>query len=144
MSSERKRREGFSLIEFTIVLALIGLLAGVMVVAARPIMDRGYQNTARAEISSICTALESFYTVYGRYPSNEEGLDILTQKSEAFTDALLKQLPVDPWGRPYIYRQPGRQEAYEVISLGSDGREGGSGSSTDIVSWDLKEKKQVK
>src|SRR5207247_1646393 len=80
------------------------------------------------EIATICTALETFYTAYGRYPSNDEGLSILTKKTEKFPDPLLAQVPVDPWSRAYVYIQPGRGHAYEVICLGADGREGGEGA----------------
>jgi general secretion pathway protein G len=140
-SKPRRRRSGaFSLIEFTLVLALIGLLAGIVTFSARAVMTRGKQNAARGEIATICTALETFYTAYGRYPSNDEGLSILTKKTEKFAEPLLAQVPVDPWSRAYVYIQPGRGHAYEVICLGADGREGGEGADSDIVSWDLKEK----
>jgi general secretion pathway protein G len=131
---------GFSLIEFTLVLALIGLLAGVVTFSARSIMTRGKQNAARGEIATICQALETYYSAYGRYPTNEEGLAVLCQKSDKFSDPLLTQTPADPWGHPYSYLQPGRGHAYEVICLGADGRPGGAGADADIVSWDLKEK----
>jgi general secretion pathway protein G len=142
MSSKPRwgRSRAFSLIEFTLVLALIGLLAGIVTFSARAVMTRGKQNAARGEIATICTALETFYTAYGRYPSNDEGLSILTKKTEKFAEPLLAQVPVDPWSRAYVYIQPGRGHAYEVICLGADGREGGEGADADIVSWDLKEK----
>jgi general secretion pathway protein G len=130
------------LIEFTMVLALIGLLAGVVTFSARSIMTRGKQNAARGEIATLASAIETFYTAYGRYPSNDEGLNILTRKTEKFTEPLISQLPVDPWGHPYVYVQPGREHAYEVMCLGADGREGGDGGDGDIVSWDLKEKQK--
>lgn len=134
----RSPRAGFTLIEFTVVLALIGLLAGIVTVNVRGHLIRGKQNAARAEIATLRDALESFYTVVGRYPTNEEGLEILTTPSEQITEPLLNQSPTDPWSRPYQYNQPGRSEPYEVICLGADGREGGSGADADIVSWNLK------
>jgi general secretion pathway protein G len=101
---------------------------------------KGKQNAARAEISSICTALETFFSVNGRYPENEEGLAVLAQTSEKQPEALLKRLPVDPWGHQYQYNKPGRgTEKYEVICFGADGRAGGEGADQDIASWDLKE-----
>ena len=136
----RRRFRAFTLIEFMMVLALLGLLAGVATISARAIMVRGKQNATRSEIATICAAVESFYTVCGRYPSNEEGLAILTQKSEQFVEPLLSQVPLDPWGHPYQYIQPGRSHPYEIICLGGDGRPGGKGEDSDIVSWDLKEK----
>lgn len=132
-------RRGFSLIELTLVLALIGLLAGIVTISTRSILLRGKQNAARAEISTICQALETYYTAFGRYPTNEEGLAVLTQKSDKFPEPLLPQVPTDPWEHPYQYVQPGTHEAYEVTSLGADGREGGTGANADIASWDLKD-----
>ena len=133
-----RRSSAFSLVEFTVVLALIGLLAGLVTVNVRGHFVRGKQNAARAEIATIRDALESYYTVAGTYPDNEEGLAALTEPSEALPEPLLRQVPTDPWSRPYQYNQPGRSEPYEVICLGADGREGGDGADADIVSWDLK------
>lgn len=140
MCIERQRAQGFSLIEFTVVLALIGLLASVVTINVRQHLVRGKQNAARAEIATIRDALESYYTVMSAYPSNDEGLDALTKPSEEFGEPLLRQAPLDPWGRRYQYNQPGRSEPYEIVCLGADGREGGSGGDADIVSWDLKGK----
>jgi general secretion pathway protein G len=134
-----RRRGAFSLIEFTVVLALIGLLAGIVTISVRPMLTRGKQNAARAEIANICQALDQFYSVYGRYPTNDEGLLILHQPTERIPEPLLTQRPGDPWGRAYQYNVPGRDQPYEVICFGADGREGGSGADADIVSWDLKE-----
>lgn len=133
-----RTRHAFSLIEFTVVLALIGLLAGIVTVNVRHHLVRGKQNAARAEIATIRDALESFYTVVGRYPDNDEGLAILSQSTEQLPEPLLQQKPLDPWGRAYQYNQPGRDEPYEVICFGADGREGGEGADADVVSWDLK------
>jgi general secretion pathway protein G len=127
------------LVEFTVVLALIGLLAGIVTIGVRPMLTRGKQSAARSEISSIRQALEHFYSVYGRYPTNDEGLLVLRKATEKISEPLLTQDPKDPWGRAYVYAEPGRKEPYEVICLGADGREGGAGADMDIVSWDLKE-----
>jgi len=134
-----RRTRGFSLIEFTVVLALIGLLAGIVTISVRPMLTRGKQNAARAEIASICQALEQFYSIYGRYPTNDEGLPALRKSTDRIPDPLLTQDPKDPWNRQYQYNQPGRAGPYEVICFGADGREGGTGADADIVSWDLKE-----
>ena len=120
------------------MLALIGLLAGLVTISVRPMMTRGKQNAARAEISAICSALESFYSIHGRYPTNDEGVAILHRTTET-TEALLSQQPKDPWSRDYQYNTPGRNQPYEVICFGADGREGGTGADADIVSGNLKE-----
>ena len=130
---------GFSLVEFTAVLALMAIVAAIVTISVRPLMVKGKQDAARAEIGNICSALESFYSVYGRYPTNEEGLGILRQKTEKLTEPLLTRAPIDPWGHPYQYNTPGRDGPYEVICFGADGRAGGEGADKDIASWDLKQ-----
>ncbi len=118
----------------------MAMLAGLITISVRPILTRGKQSSAQTEIATICTALDSFYTTYGRYPSNEEGLAVPSRTSGKLVEPLLKQLPMDPWGHPYEYNQPGRNnEPYEVICFGADGREGGEGADGDIISWNLKE-----
>jgi general secretion pathway protein G len=135
----RCRRTGFSLIEFLAVLALMAIVAGIVTVSVRPLMVKGKQDAARAEVSNICNAVEAYFGICGRYPTNEEGLAVLRRKSEKITEPLLTQDPIDPWGRPYQYNAPGRDGPYEVICFGADGREGGTGGDKDIVSWDLKD-----
>jgi general secretion pathway protein G len=137
-SDKGQRRRGFSLIEFLAVLALMAIVAGIVTLSVRPLMVKGKQDAATAEVSNICNALEAYFGVYGRYPTNEEGLGALRKKSEKLSEPLLTQEPRDPWDHPYQYNAPGRNGPYEVICFGADGREGGSGADKDIVSWDLK------
>ena len=134
----RARRRGFSLVEFTAVLALIAVLAGVVTIGVRRQMTKGKQNAARGEIATVRNAVELFYQSAGRYPTNEEGLAVLARTTPRDPEPILPRVPTDPWGRPYVYLQPGRTEAYEVISLGADGREGGGGGDADISSADLR------
>jgi len=142
MSSRRataQDRLGFSLVEIMIVIVIIGLLAGAVTLNVRGYLNRAKANTARSEIATIVQALETFYASYGRYPTNEEGIAILARASEKIPEPLLKDLPSDPWGRPYQYNSPGRNGPFEVICYGGDGREGGSGVDGDITSDKLKE-----
>ncbi len=130
------RRAAFSLVEIMVVLVIIGLLAGVVTINVRGHLVRAKQNTARMEIATLCNAIDTFYTIHSRYPTNEEGLAILATNVDQ-NEPLLKQVPVDPWGRSYEYIQPGRSQPYEVMSLGADGREGGEGADGDIASSSL-------
>jgi general secretion pathway protein G len=125
-------------VELMVVLAIIGLLAGVVTLSVRPYLTKAKQTTARREIATICAALESFNIEFGRYPTTEEGLEILRKPNEKFSGPLLTQDPMDPWGSPYEYNQPGRDGPYEVLCYGADGREGGRGADADIVSGKLK------
>jgi len=135
--SKRRRPVGFTLVELMVVIVLIGLLAGVVTMQTRSYLLAGKKSVAKVEIAKICQALDTFYSAFDRYPTNEEGLEVLTQGSDTFDEGLLSKLPRDPWRNRYEYVQPGREAPYEVICYGADGREGGEGADADISSCDL-------
>ena len=130
---------GFSLVEIMVVLVIIGMLAGAVTISVRQYLISAKQNTARLEIATLANALETFFTVYDRYPTNDEGIEVLTRASERMAEPLVKQEPIDPWGRRYEYLVPGRNAPFEVICFGADGREGGDGADRDISSSELKQ-----
>ena len=132
-------RGGFSLVELMAVIVIIGLLAATVTVGVRSYMVAGKQNAARMNIARFSQALESYYSVHDRYPSNDEGLIVLTQPTDKLVDGLIDRVGDDPWGRKYQYNNPGRKRAFEVICYGADGREGGTGADKDISSDDLSE-----
>lgn len=131
------RRRAFTLTELMVVIVIIGLLASVATISVRTYMTHSRQNIARSEIATICNALELYLTTTGRYPTTEEGIEILTQKTEKNVDGILTKMPVDPWGNSYQYIYPGRNTPYEVISYGADNREGGTGGDSDLSSADV-------
>ncbi len=138
MRSERHHKSAFSLIELMVVLVLIGLLAGLISLNVRGFLVKGKENAARADIATIVEALEAYYAVTSRYPTADAGLASLTEKSEVFSEPLIKRLPNDPWGNAYQYKVPGQNdEPYEVFSYGSDGRAGGDADAADIFHWQL-------
>ena len=132
---------GFSLVEIMIVIVIMGLLAGVVTINVRGYLTKAKQNTARTEMRTIANTLETFWGTYSRYPTNDEGLAVLTKPGEKFSEALLDgDVMKDPWGFPYQYNYPGPTPGrYEVICYGADGREGGDGANADIHSDNLKE-----
>lgn len=132
------QRAAFSLVEVLVVLVIIGLLAGIVTVNVRGYLTRGKQDAAKTQISVFKQALETFYTGQNRYPTNDEGLQVLTQRSAAINESLMDAIPRDPWGNAYQYIQPGRNGPYEVISFGADGREGGDTDTADAdISSDI-------
>ena len=132
------RRSGFTLLEIMVVVVIIGLLAGLVTVRTRSYISVSRQEAAKTELAKMRDALDAYYAVHSRYPTNEEGLAALTAKTPKFPDGLLNKVPRDPWGNDYVYNCPGRGDsAYEVISYGADGREGGEGENADISSRDL-------
>ena|SRR5688572_8482915 len=129
-ASAAGRTRAFSLIEVMIVVVIIGLLAGVVTYATREYLERAKKQRARADVAVLVGAVDAFYLDKGRYPENQEGLKVLVP-------GFIKSLPSDPWGRAYQYVQPGRRAAYEIVSYGADGREGGSGADADVASYDV-------
>ncbi|MEM9587058.1 MAG: type II secretion system major pseudopilin GspG [Planctomycetota bacterium] len=138
MSCNRKR-SAFSLVELIVVMVILGMLAGLVAIRTRGFLISSKQNAAKAEIANIVKALESFYASQGRYPTTDEGIEVLAQRSEAWPEPFLNKLPKDPWKNPYEYISPGASEPYEVICLGADGREGGEGEDQDFSSVMLDE-----
>jgi general secretion pathway protein G len=135
----RKNGRGFTLIEILIVVIIIGLLAALVGPKLFGKVGGAKQKAAKAQIELFGTALDTFRLDVGRYPTSEEGLRALREKP-AGADAwqgpyLPKAIPNDPWGRSYLYRCPGQNEEYDLLSLGLDGAEGGEGENLDIVSW---------
>jgi general secretion pathway protein G len=122
-----------------IVIVIIGLLAGVVTINVRSYLTRAKQSAARQEIATVVHALNTFYATCGRYPTNEEGLGVLTSASEKFPEPILEGKLADPWGRSYQYNAPGSKGPFEVLSYGADGREGGDGADADLSSDALKE-----
>ncbi|WP_231604761.1 type II secretion system major pseudopilin GspG [Crateriforma conspicua] len=134
MSATKAARLGFTLVELMVVIVIIGLLSGVVTISVRSYLIRSKQNVAKMEISKICQALETFYTTYDRYPSNQEGLTVLATSNEEFAEGILTFVPVDPWGHDYEYVSPGKTRPYDVICYGADHREGGTGPGADLTS----------
>lgn len=139
-SALRWRRAGFSLVELMVVIVIIGLLSGVVTVSVRSYLVRGKQTVAKMEIAKISQAIDTFYGEFDRYPTSDEGLTVLVEKSDKFPDGLLNKMPIDPWKHSYEYIYPGQNAPYELVCYGADHQEGGSGADADIASVDVETK----
>lgn len=135
----RCRERGFTLIELMIVIIIIGLLAGLVGPRLFGKLTQAKQKAAKAQIELFGTALDAFRLDVGRYPTTDEGLKALREKPSGL-DAwkgpyLPKEIPMDPWGKPYLYKSPGEHGEYDLLTYGLDGVEGGEGENQDVVSW---------
>jgi general secretion pathway protein G len=140
MTVARYRNRGFTLIELLVVLVIIGLLAALVGPTLYQRIKPARESAARAQIENFSTALDGYMVDVGRYPSTQDGLKALRTKPEGAAKwngpYLKKEIPLDPWGQAYVYRAPGRNGGYEIVSYGADGREGGDGDNADITSWE--------
>lgn len=131
---------GFTLLELLVVLGILALIATIATPQVMGYLGRARTETARAQISAITTALELYALDNAGYPSQARGLQALVQPQPdvpTWRGPYLKKATglVDPWGRPYVYRQPGRNAAAEVFTLGRDNAPGGQGEDQDLTSW---------
>ena len=130
---------GFTLVELIVVVIIIGLLAGLVLPQFIRQEEKAKLKAAQAQIELLGTALDTFRLDVGRYPSTDEGLQALRQKPGAIDrwdgPYLKKELPLDPWGKPYMYKSPGDHGPYDIVSYGADSAPGGEGDNRDIVSW---------
>jgi len=125
----RRRRAGITLIEMLVVITIIALFSAIAYQRLTPALDEGRRTAAKTQIQALSAALQRFNIENGRFPTEEEGLDSLRPY-------LTKEVPLDPWNNPYVYRYPGEHGPEpDLISYGADGQEGGEGPNADIVSW---------
>ncbi|QRG06044.1 type II secretion system major pseudopilin GspG [Xanthobacter dioxanivorans] len=140
-SKRRRRRStaGYTLVELLVVITIIGLIVALVGPRVLGYLGDSKVKTAKIQIQGFASALDLFYLDAGRYPTSSEGLNALVQRPPgvaAWNGPYLKggTLPLDPWGKAYVYRAPGQGAPYDIVSRGSDGQEGGTGTAADITS----------
>lgn len=140
----RRRQTGFTLIEVMVVVVIIAILAAIVVprIMRRP--EEAKIVAAKQDIHTIENALELYKLDNGFYPSTEQGIKALVQKPSGSPEpqnyqpgGYLKQLPVDPWGHPYHYLNPGQHGDVDVFTYGADNQPGGSGENATIGNWNI-------
>ena len=137
-------RRGFTLIELLVVIAIIATLAAVVAPAIFRNVGDAKDASAKSQVDLLALALNSYRLDNDVFPSTEQGLEALRTLPSIGEPPrnwrgpyLSKLVPNDPWQRPYIYVQPGRENpaSFDLYTLGRDGKIGGEGEDADVTSW---------
>lgn len=136
----QRLQRGFTLIELMVVLVIIGVLAALIVPNVLDRADDARVTAAKTDIANLTQALKLYKLDNQRYPAADQGLQALVAKPASGLAAnnwrpYLDKLPNDPWGRPYLYMNPGLKGEIDVLSFGADGQASGEGKNADIGSW---------
>lgn len=134
-------KNGFTLVELLVVLAILGMLVGLVGPRVMKHLGTAKSDSARLQIENLGAALDLFYLDNGRYPSTADGLAALIEKPadlENWNGPYLKKnkIPDDPWGYSFHYQSPGQNGDYDLYSYGADNTPGGEKNDKDIVSWE--------
>ena len=135
-----RRQAGVTLIEMMVVVTIIALFAALVLPRMMGQADKARVTAARAQINAYTTALGAYKLDTGTYPTTDQGLNALRVKPENAPQwggpYLPKDIPLDPWGRAFLYKYPGEHgDEPDILSLGADGQPGGDGNNADIASW---------
>ena len=140
LNRRREDQSGMTLIELLVVVVILAVIAGFAVPQVMKYLGGAKADAARIQIERLSGILELYQLDNGRLPDSSEGLGALMQPPPGATrwnGPYVKKASVltDPWGRPYGYRAPGQHGAFDLYSLGADGRPGGKGDDADATSW---------
>jgi general secretion pathway protein G len=144
MKSVRTAQAGFTLIEVMVVIVILGILSALVVPNILHKAGDARIAAAKSDLAAIGQALDMYKLDNSSYPTGDQGLEALVSKPSGTpeprnwnSNGYLKKLPEDPWHRHYQYMSPAEGAAYEIRTLGADGREGGEGEDQDLSSLDL-------
>ncbi|MFO1395933.1 MAG: type II secretion system major pseudopilin GspG [Burkholderiales bacterium] len=137
-NEQRRGQRGMTLIEILVVLVLIGIVMGIVGGNFLGKGEKAKADAAKIEINQIGQTLDLYKLEIGRYPTTQEGLQALITAPSGATNwngPYWKNgtIPKDPWGNEYKYTSPGAKGPYDIVSYGSDGKEGGDGPAKDIT-----------
>ncbi len=138
-------QRGFTLIEIMVVVVIIGILIGLVAPNVLGRVDEARVTAAKADVSMLSQSLEMYRLDNHHYPSTDQGLQALMEKptgtpkpkkwnSQGYLSS--KSLPKDPWGNEYQYVSPGAESAFDLYSMGADGKDGGDDFNADVGNWD--------
>jgi general secretion pathway protein G len=142
LHANRRAARGFTLLEIMVVVVIIGLLAAIVAPSVIQNIDKAAITRAKQDIRTIEVALNQFRLNNFRYPTEEEGLQVLLGRGTGINDEeyeeYLPRMPIDPWDQAYMYENPGKDgRTFDVYTYGADKTEGGEDVNADIGNWDL-------
>jgi general secretion pathway protein G len=126
----RNTRRAFTLIELLLVLVILAVLAAVVIPNLTGRVEQARRTGTITEINNLCGAMKNFEIDNGRFPTSGEGLQALVEKPADlpnWTHKYIDEVPLDKWGRPYLYQGPdtvGDEEEFQIISTGRSGELG--------------------
>lgn len=136
------KQKGFSLIEIMVVVVILGILASIVVpkIMSRPEEARIVK--AKQDILAVQNAMDLYKLDNGFYPSTEQGLQALVVKPNTSPEPrdwkqYLKQVPKDPWGKEYLYLNPGEHGEIDIFTYGPTGQPGGKEKNAEIGNWNI-------
>ncbi len=132
---------GFTLVELLVVLAILGMIIGLVGPQVMKQLGSAKSDTAKLQVEDLGASLDLFYLDNGRYPRTEEGLEALVQAPADLDNwngpyLKKKKIPKDPWGNDYHFQSPGENGDYDLYSYGKDNESGGEKENKDILSWE--------
>lgn len=137
-----KKQQGFSLLELLVVIVILGILAALVAPQVLQNVGKAQSQKITSDFKAIETALKVYKLDNFVYPSTEQGLEALVTKSDLDPvprnfqkGGYLKEIPMDPWNRPYLYVYPGQNGEIDIFTLGADGEEGGEDDNADVGNW---------
>jgi general secretion pathway protein G len=136
--TRRSAEDGFTLLELLVVLGILALLAAIGYPQVLRYMGAARTETAKTQLSALATSLELYALDNGGFPSQQVGLNALVQAppgAKRWRGPYLKRAEalLDPWGKPYQYKVPGRGVPFELATLGRDNAPGGDGEDQDVL-----------
>src|SRR5712671_7757013 len=136
-SRSGERAAGFTLLELLVVVVIIGLLAGFVAPRYFGQVGKSEVGIAKAQLDALEKALDQYRLDTGHYPPTELGLTALVIRPASEPKwagpYLRKDVPLDPWGKPYVYKIPGEKGEFDLVSYGKDGQPGGTGENADLT-----------
>jgi len=137
---DRQRRGGFTLVEVLLVLVILVIIASLAVTAYGPMQRRAYVNAAKTQVRAFKGPLSAYRLDMGDYPTGQDGLQALRMAPGNAAEGqwngpyLDRDVPLDPWRRPYQYMYPGQHD-FDMPDISSAGPDGVFGNEDDITSW---------